>query len=166
MSRPTHRLKADGTLVWPQGYAAADIEPLPVGYYDAIDLANEEARLLAAVDRKREAQRAAVMTQGVGQSYAYAQKAQEVNDYRNVVGSLLATLTIPKLTARYPFAMAEVTATGDTLAAVIARFEAGMASSRAKIASIEAVATKAKRAIRAAGTAAAKRSAYAGIEWQ
>jgi hypothetical protein len=163
--RPTHRLKADGSLVWPEGYLTSDIEALPANYYATIDLADTEARLLAEVDRKREKQRAAVMTQGVGQSYAYAQKAQEVYDYRNVVGSVLAALTTPQRTARYPFAMAEVTATGDSLAIVIARFEAGMASSRTKIATIEAVATKAKRAIRAASTASAKQSAYAAANW-
>lgn len=163
--RPTHRLKADGSLVWPEGYAASQIEALPANYYDAQDLAQAEAELLAAVDRQRERMRAAVMTQGVGQSYAYAQKANEVYDYRNIVGSLLATLTVPQRTARYPFAMAEVTATGDTLATVIARFEAGMASSRSRIAAVEAAAVKAKRAIRAASTATTKRAAYQATTW-
>lgn len=163
--RPTHRLKADGSLIWPEGYPAADIEALPANYYAAIDLADTEARLLADVDRRREKLRAAVMTQGIGQSYAYAQKAQEVYDYRNVIGSLLAALTAPQRTARYPFAMAEANATGDTLAIVIGRFEAGMALSRSKIASVEAVATKTKRAIRAATTAGAKQAALAAANW-
>lgn len=163
--RPTHRLKADGSLVYSDGYPDSAIEPLPANYYDALDLASEEVRLIAAIDRKREAQRAAVMTQGVGQSYAYAQKAQEVYDYRNVVGSILAALTTPQRTARYPFAMAEVAATGDSLATVISRFEAGMALSRTKIAKIEAIATKAKRAIRAASTTSAKQAAYAAVTW-
>jgi hypothetical protein len=129
------------------------------------DAAKVEADLIAQIDRQREKMRAAVMTQGVGQSYAYAQKANEVYDYRNIVGSLLATLTVPQRTARYPFAMAEVTATGDTLATVIARFEAGMASSRSRIAAVEAAAVKAKRAIRAASTATAKRAAYQATTW-
>lgn len=165
MARPTHRLKADGSLVFPQGYAPGDIEALPKDYYAASVLVAVETGLLAEVDRRREALRSAVMTQGVGQSYAYAQKASEVYDYRNIVGTLLAALTMPQKTARYPFAMAEATATGDTLAVVIARFEAGMATSRSRIAHVEAVATKAKRAIRAAATVAAKRAAYAAIDW-
>lgn len=164
-ARPTHRLKADGSLVWPEGYADSQIEVLPANYYDAQDLAQAEAELLAAVDRQRERMRAAVMTQGVGQSYAYAQKANEVYDYRNIVGSLLAALTVPQRTARYPFAMAEVAATGDSLATVIARFEAGMASSRSRIAAVEAAAVKAKRAIRAASTATAKRAAFSATTW-
>lgn len=163
--RPTHKLKADGSLVWPEGYDATAIEKLPANYYDATDMAQAEAQLIAEVDRRRERLRAGVMTQGVGQSYAYAQKATEVYDYRNIVGSLLATLTVPKLTARYPFAMAEVAATGDTLAVVIARFEAGMATSRNKIAAVEAAAVKAKRAIRAASTMAAKHAAYQATTW-
>lgn len=165
MGRPTHRLKADGSLVYPQGYAAGDIEALPADYYAAGDLTAIEGKFLAEVDRRREALRASVMTQGVGQSYAYAQKASEVYDYRNIVGTLLTALTMPQKTARYPFAMAEATATGDTLAVVIARFEAGMATSRGRIAAVEAVATKAKRAIRAAATAAAKQAAFAAIDW-
>jgi hypothetical protein len=165
MARPTHRLKADGSLVYPDGYDPAAIEALPANYYAAGDLADMEARLLAEVDRKREKLRAAVMTQGVGQSYAYAQKATEVYDYRNIVGALLASLTAPQRTARYPFAMAEATATGDTLATVITRFESGMATSRGRIAAVEAAATKAKRAIRAATTSAAKQAAYSAILW-
>ena len=163
--RPTHRLKADGSLVWPEGYAPADIEALPANFYTAGDLAAIEAALLVKVDRQREKLRATVMTQGTGQSYAYAQKAGEVYDYRNVVGSLLAGLTIPQRTARFPFAMAEATATGETLAAVITRFETGMAASRAKIAKVEAAAVAGKRAIRAAGSTAAKQAAFAAINW-
>lgn len=163
--RPTHRLKVDGSLVYPDGYDPAAIEALPANYYATSDLVELEAGLLAAVDRKREKLRAAVMTQGVGQSYAYAQKATEVYDYRNIIGTALAALTVPQRTARYPFAMAEATATGDTLATVITRFEGGMATSRSRIAAVEAVATKAKRAIRAAATIAAKQAAYSAILW-
>ena len=165
MARATHRLKVDGSLVYPEGYDAAAIEVLPADYYAAGDLKDMEARLLAEVDQEREKLRSAVMTQGVGQPYAYAQKAQEVYDYRNVVGSLLATLTVPQRTARYPFAMAEASATGDALATVIARFESGMETSRSRIAAVEATATKAKRAIRAAATSAAKQAAYSAILW-
>lgn len=165
MARATHRLKADGSLVYPEGYDAAAIEALPADHYAAGDLIELEARLLAQVDLEREKLRAAVMTQGVGQSYAYAQKAQEVYDYRNVVGSLLATLTVPQRTARYPFAMAEASASADDLATVIARFETGMEISRSRIAAVEAAATKAKRAIRAATTIATKQAAYSAITW-
>lgn len=165
MARPTHRLKADGSLVYPEGYDAAVIEVLPADHYAAGDLIELEARLLAEVDHEREKLRAAVMTQGEGQSYAYAQKAQEVYDYRNVVGTLLTALTVPQRTARYPFAMAEAIASADDLATVIARFETGMEISRSRIAAVEATATKAKRAIRAATTSTAKQAAYSAITW-
>lgn len=165
MTRPTHRLKSDGSLVYPDGYAAAEIEALPSGYYDGQDLAATEATLLGHVDRKREQLRAGVMTQGAGQSYAYTQKAGEVYDYRNVVGSLLESLTETQRAARFPFAMAEATATGDSLATVIAHFEAGMGASRTKIAQVEAAAVAGKRAIRAAATVSAKQAAFAAINW-
>jgi hypothetical protein len=122
------------------------------------------ARFEAAIDAQREAQRAAVMTQGVGQSYAYAQKAAEVADYRNLLAAVLAALATPQRAARFPFAMAEADATGDSLATVIARFETGIAASRVKIARVEALATKAKRAVRAAATIADMKAA-AKIDW-
>jgi hypothetical protein len=163
--RPTHRLITDGSLVWPEGYDPAAIEVLPVGHYDLIDLATGEAALIARVDARREEMRAAVMTPGAGQSYAYAQKAAEVADHRRIDGLDLAALDAAALAKRFPFAMAEAAASGDDLAAVIDRFDAGMSMSRSEIARVEAIACAAKRAIRAAGTLAAKQAAFAAIHW-
>ena len=163
--RPTHRLIADGSLVWPDGYDPAEIEPLPAGHYDQTDLADAQAALIARVDARREAMRAAVMTPGAGQSYAYAQKAAEVADHRRIDVANLAALDAAALTWRFPFAMAEAAASGDDLATVIDRFDAGMALSRSEIARVEAVACAAKRAIRAAVTIADKQAAFAAIDW-
>ena len=81
------------------------------------------------------------------------------------MGSLLESLTETQRAARFPFAMAEATATGDSLATVIAHFEAGMGASRTKIAQVEAAAVAGKRAIRAAATVSAKQAAFAAINW-
>ena len=55
--------------------------------------------------------------------------------------------------------------TGELLTTVLARYDVGMNTSASENARIEAVAQKAKRDIRAAATIAAKRAAYAGINW-
>lgn len=128
------------------------------------DVAKMRDVLLAKVDQDREAARRPAMTQLLGQSFVYAEKAREVHDYENVVGTLLATLTMPQRAARFPFATAEAEATGDSLATVIARFKAGIAASRATIARADALATKAKRAIRAATTPTQMQSA-ATVAW-
>lgn len=164
-TRPTHRLKADGSLVWPDGYPASAIEALPDDHYAAGDLVEAERALIASVDRKRAAMRATVMTRGEGQSYAYAQKAAEVRDYHMLGGAIVAALSVEQCTARFPFAAAEAVATGEAIADVIAGFESGMAASQQCIATVEAVAVQAKRAIRAATTIATKQAAADAAPW-
>ena len=120
--------------------------------------------LLAGIDAENERRQMAMLTAGGAKKWVYAAKAAEVHDYRNVIGAALATLTAAEKTARFPFASAEAADSGDSLATVIARYEAGIAASRATVAQIEAIAQRAKRGVRAAATAAAMRSA-ATISW-
>lgn len=120
--------------------------------------------LLAAVDEQRESARRPYMTQLLGQSAIYANKAREVADYRSLLANALATLTVPQRRQRFPFAMAEVDVTGETLPAVIARFEAGAAQNQA-LGRIEAKATRAKAAIRAA-TTLQQMQAAAAVNWE
>lgn len=42
--KPTHRLKSDGSLVFPEGYAAADLEALPDDFWNTDEFAVEQAR--------------------------------------------------------------------------------------------------------------------------
>lgn len=42
--KPTHRLLSDGSLVFPEGYDPADIEPLPEDFWNASEFAVEQAR--------------------------------------------------------------------------------------------------------------------------
>lgn len=128
------------------------------------DAEKVEASLIAQVDARREEMRAAVMTPGAGQSYAYAQKAAEVADYRRWATEL-AEMDEAATIARFPFAMAEAAASGDGLATVIDRFDGGMTLSRSEIARVEAVACAAKRAIRAAEGLPAKQAAFDAIAW-
>lgn len=122
------------------------------------------AELLAAVDEQREAARRPYMTQLLGQSAIYANKAREVADYRSLLANVLTALTVPQRRQRFPFAMAEVDVTGETLPTVIARFEAGAAQNQA-LGRIEAKATHAKVLIRAATTLDAMKAA-AAVDWE
>jgi hypothetical protein len=130
-----------------------------------VDIEAQRDELLAQVDNGREAARRPAMTQLFGQSFVYAEKAREVTDYRCVPANVLATLTLPARRARFPFAMAEAEATGDTLAVVITRFEAGASANRQVIAKVDATAIKAKRAIRAATTLTTMKAA-AAVDWE
>lgn len=124
-----------------------------------------EMALLPLVDVQREAMQMTVLTPGGAKKYVYNRKAAEAIQASGIVASLLNGLTLVDKKKKYPFAYAESALTGDTLSVVLARFEAGMNVSAIENARIEAVAQKAKRDIKAATTAAAKRATYAAINW-
>lgn len=128
------------------------------------DLVGVQARLLDQIDDERERRQMTLLTQGGAKKLIYARKEAEVRDYRSLTASVLALIDLAGRRARFPFAMAEVDRTGEALAAVVARFEAGFAN-MATVARIEAVAQAGKRAVRGAATVAAKRAAFAAINW-
>jgi len=123
-----------------------------------------EAKLLDDIDAQREALQMGVMTTGGAKKYVYARKAQEAETARGVLASVLNALSLVDRQKKYPFASAEMEQTGETLSVVLARFDAGVAASASRVAKIEAAAQKAKRAVRAAPSLAAKRTA-ANIAW-
>lgn len=124
-----------------------------------------QARLLAAVDAEREKLQMTVLTDGGAKKYVYNRKAMEAIDARTIAASLLNGLSLSDKKKRFPFATTESMLTGELLTTVLARYDVGMNTSASENARIEAVAQKAKRDIRAAATIAAKRAAYAGINW-
>jgi hypothetical protein len=128
-------------------------------------LAQLEATLLDQIDDRRETLMMTVMTPGGAKKTEYAEKAGEVRDYRNTLGSVIASLSLVSQRARFPWAMAETDQTKETLAVVIARFEAGATASRTPAARYAAIAQVAKRAIKAATTPAAKRAAFDAVKW-
>lgn len=129
------------------------------------DVAKIEAALLPMVDDRRETLQMTVLTPGGAKKYVYNRKAAEAIAASGIAATVLNALTLVDRKRKYPFAYAESVVTGDALAVVLARFEAGMNVSAIENARIEAVAQKAKRDIKAATTAAAKRAAYAAINW-
>jgi hypothetical protein len=132
-------------------------------FEDDFSALNKE--LLALVDDARESMQMQSLTPGGAKKYVYNRKAQEAISAQGVLATVLNALTLVDKKKKYPFAYAESVVTGETLSAVLARFETGMTVAAAENARIEAVAMKAKRDIRAATTAAQKRAAYAAIAW-
>jgi hypothetical protein len=134
----------------------------PVTVLSATDY---ETYLLGLVDDRRETLMMTYMTPGGAKKTEYAEKAGEVRDYRNTLLSVITALSITDRRKRFPWAMAEADLTGDTLAVVITRFEAGANASRPPAARVAGIAQIAKRAIKAATSSAAKLTAYKAINW-
>lgn len=123
-----------------------------------------EESLIAGIDAQREAKQMAVMTAGGAKKYVYNRKAVEAIDARGVLAATLNALSLTDKQKRFPFATAESALTGEQLSVVLARFDTAMVAASAKIAAIEAQAQRAKRAVRAASTMAAKQAA-ANVNW-
>lgn len=168
VTRPTHRHVPTGAVVYPEGYKPADLVALTQTELDAMDKAQAEKDALAEVDLARDGQRRMVMTQGPrGQGYVYSQKQREV-DLWNALGNLGATnavlyaafqlLSATEQARRFPFLTAEATYAGETPLVVIQRWITAINDFRTKLGQIDAIAVKAKRDIRAAGSTALKES--------
>lgn len=120
--------------------------------------------LAVQVDRDREQAAMAVLSRGTGKTLEYMHKQREVLEYRALPAGQTKNLELGERRARFPFAMAEVDMTSDSLETVIKRFEAGIAASIPDLAKVAAKAQVAKRAVKAAGSKAAKQSA-ADVDW-
>jgi hypothetical protein len=128
-------------------------------------IADIEAQLLADVDRTREQLEMTVLSAGGAKKYVYSRKAVEAIDARTLVASVLNALSLTDKQRRFPFANAETLLTKEAISVVLARFEAAMVLTTTQLARIDAIAQVGKRAIRAATTIAAKRTAFANISW-
>lgn len=124
------------------------------------------ARLLDQIDDRRETEQMKYMTAGGAKKVVYRQKDTEVKDYRGLtlqaVTSLLSNLLAARI--RFPAAYAQMDVTGETLDAVIKQFEAGANNSNPKVYKLDALAQKAKLAVKAATTEAAAVAA-ANVNW-
>jgi hypothetical protein len=163
----------NATRTWDATWTAYEVprfgdlasEKFVVGSGWAPDLALIKARLLARVDDQREAAQMGYLTQGGAKKLVYMQKAREVIDFRSIGSAVVATLNLETCRVRFPAAMAEADLTGATIAAVIAKFEAGAASSNAAVMRLEAIAQAAKDKIKAATTETAA-AAAAAVIWK
>jgi hypothetical protein len=150
----------------PRGFRVASGKIVKDSFVVPVETLDQlQTRLLAAVDVERERLQMTVLTDGGAKKYVYNRKAMEAIDGRTITVSLLNGLGLSDKKKRFPFATTESFLTGETLSAVLVRFDTGMNAAASENARIEAVAQKAKRDIRAAATIAAKRAAYAAINW-
>ncbi len=135
-------------------------------------LAETEASLIDQAKTEGERRRMLVMSPGGSKKTVYSLKQSEVDSW-NDLGSTAATmlaaflgLSLVKQKRKFRFAMAEAAFRGEANpAAAIARFAAGSDAANVEAARIEAIEQTGVAAIRAATTIAAKRAAYAAINW-
>lgn len=120
-----------------------------------MDMTLLKPKLLDQIDDRRETEQMKYLTTGGAKKMVYTQKAAERKDYRALGSAAIALLNLTAQRTRFPAAFAEVDMTGDTLAVVMARFETGENNSNAKVYKLEAIAQKAKLAVKAATTEAA-----------
>ena len=138
---------------------------------NAVALSDMEATLVGQVNAERERRQALLITDGTAKKLVYSAKQSEVEAWNNLGGTATAILAAFNLLTptvknrRFRYTMQEVAITGDTAATVVARFQAAADGSTTQIARLEAIAQKGVTAIRAANTAAAKRAAYAAVNW-
>lgn len=150
----------------PRGFRVASGKVVKDSFVTPVETIEQlQTRLLAAVDAEREKLQMTVLTDGGAKKYVYNRKATEAIDGRTIAASLLNGLGLSDKKKRFPVATMESILTGETLTAVLSRYDNGMNTSASENARIEAVAQKAKRDIRTAATIAAKRAAYAAVNW-
>lgn len=135
------------------------------------DPAKVEPILLSAIKGEAERRKMGFLSAGGAKKAEYAQKAAEVSFYDSLGGSAvtilaaLNALTPAQRRAKFGYALADAAAFGEpTITPAIERFRAGMASSD-KVPAIAAAEAKTCAAIKAATTAAGKRTAAAAVSW-
>lgn len=132
--------------------------------------AKVEAKLIADVKARAEAEKMRVLSSGGAKKTEYADKYREVVAWDTLAGTaaqiLIAfnTLSTQQRAVRFAYAIADAAAFGDTPADAIARFKAGIAKSTSA-ATLAAIEAKACAAIKAATTVAAKQAAAAAVTW-
>ena len=169
---------SDAKLGWvalPDGYEAAMWDWSATKRQMVESAAKVEAMLVAAINDERETRQMAAMTTGGAKKAVYAMQQAEVLAWAGLgsVGAsttqLVAAFNLLPLTARkqkFYFAILSAEKRGEpNIAAAIARFSSGAASSNYEVARIEAIARACIDAVKAATTAATKRAAAAAIDW-
>lgn len=124
-----------------------------------------EADLLNLIDDTREAAQMKVLSSGGAKKLIYMAKTAEYQDYFKIDAAAIAALNLQTQQVRFPYAFAEIGLTGDTLAAVMARWGVAQTKATNEIQRVEAIAVTGKRLVRAATTKAAKKAAFDAINW-
>lgn len=172
---------ADGALIHigPLNSAPAGFRwtPLPTGY-DASswswdrsarsmveDPAKVEARLIALVKAEAEQRKMLLRSPGSGKDAEYRQKRVEALASAAIAPADLDALPDTDARGQFPAASLERLLTGETLAAVLARYLAASNLAESEVCRLAAIEHAAVAKIVAAETAAAKRAAHRTIDW-
>jgi hypothetical protein len=140
----------------------------------AEDPAKVEALLVPQVKAEAERRRMLLYTPNRGKMKIYERQDREVDSWYalGAAGALATTLLaafnlLPAAVRSRKFraAITNAAAMGDTVDKAIARFEAGIAANDQLVLNLEAIEQRAVKNIKAAATAAAKRAAFAAIDW-
>lgn len=139
------------------------------------DAAKMEADLVGKIKVISERLSMRVLTSGGAKKLKYSDKGKELDAWYalgpvgaavNILLTALALLSPAEQARRFPYASAEKNKRGEAnISFAMARFEAGRTVSRTEAARLEAVETDAVARIKAASTAAAKKSAYTATDW-
>lgn len=130
-----------------------------------LDAAKVEAELVLEVKREANRRKMAVRSPGTAKEAEYRQKKAEGAASASLLPAVLNALTAANALAQYPAAMTERKLTGESLSSILARYRAAAAASDAEGYRLSAIEADAVAKIKAASTAAAKRAAYAAINW-
>lgn len=130
------------------------------------DPAKAEAKALRRIDREQD-RRSAELTR-LAVSVGELRTWDELQDLKRVTDAEVTAMTAPQRQARWPFVIALMTENGTALSgfrSFAATAEAELAGRIAALATLSAKALLARRAVRAAPTAAEKIAAAESVSW-
>ena len=151
--------------------------PLPTGYDSSLWSWNAaarmmvenpgkvEAHLVASVKAEAEQRKMLLRSPGSGKDAEYRQKRSEALASSVIAPADLDALSAAEAREQYPAASIERLLTGETLAAVLARYLAASDLAESEVYRLAAIEHAAVAQITAAESASAKRAARAAIDW-
>lgn len=137
-----------------------------------VDAAKLEARLVGQVKLRAEGERMKVTTRGTAKAQVYSAKAAEVAYWDNMGASDAArktawlAMTVVNRQAHFAHAWSDMMIAGEAdIVPALNRIRAGLQAAQAETVRLEAIEQQACRAIKNAGTAAAKQAAFNAVNW-
>lgn len=124
-----------------------------------------EASLITKVKVEAERRKMLVRSPGSGKGAEYRMKRDEAAASANIAAAVLNALTKANALVQYPNAAMEAELRGESIAAVLTRYRAAVAAADSEVARLAAIEQAGVARIKSAPTGAAKRAAFAGINW-
>ncbi len=124
-----------------------------------------ETQVLLELKAEAERRKMAALSTGGAKKIEYDDKMREIIASATIVSSVLNALSAATAKVQYPNAAIEQALTGEPLATILTRYRAGADASMPEVRRLSAIEQNAARLIKAATTGAAKRAAYAAVNW-